>query len=307
MAAKLWEDTVVTALRDAQWMSCKGHALPQTFPPGFVKLDGNAESALGDLLYSSGERYYLIEVKSGRDEICSEWLDKDGKYKEKLVYSTLSHLWRELETFAAQRNSPEKELALKSIVQSTSCHHFAYWNEWTVGKFSTGEVVIEPYIAACLDLFDPDKVPKKSGIRRWNDNLFLLGKETNGEILAGKALSVQKMLSESSRCFAVATKHGGLHERNSYPIGLPFLEFQEYINTLTDNAGNGELDLHAIILSSSGRVFKSISSTADLRNVLNPDLLEVKSAEQKLKIIHPSKDGSPRSTTGLQKYGSSRS
>ncbi|WP_146096096.1 hypothetical protein [Xanthomonas arboricola] len=40
MVAKLWEDTVVTALRDAQWMNCKGYALPQTFPPGFVKLDG---------------------------------------------------------------------------------------------------------------------------------------------------------------------------------------------------------------------------------------------------------------------------
>lgn len=63
-----------------------------------------------------------------------------------------------------------------------------------------------PHLAACIDLFDPDKAPKNSGIRRWNDSLFLLRKETNGEILAGKALSVQTMLSENSRC--VAVQHG---------------------------------------------------------------------------------------------------
>lgn len=125
--------------------------------------------------------------------------------------------------------------------------------------------------------------------------------------MAGKALAVQKMLSESYRGFAVAKKNGILHTKNSYPLGLPLPQFQDYINTLTDTAGKGELDIHAIVLSNTGRVFKAVSSTAELRNFLTPDLLETKSPEQKLILINQSNPSSLRSTAGKPKNGSSKS
>lgn len=84
--AKLWENTLMTALRDAQWFNKAPQAL---FPPFFIKLDGNPESALGDaLLDADGGRYFLIEVKATRDQITEEWV-KRGRFRPKRAYAKL--------------------------------------------------------------------------------------------------------------------------------------------------------------------------------------------------------------------------
>ncbi|MCC8471409.1 hypothetical protein [Xanthomonas phaseoli] len=287
MAAKLWEDTVVTALRDAQWMNCKGYALPKTIPPGFVKLDGNAESALGDLLYSSGERYYLIEVKSGRDEISTEWLDRDGKYNEKKIYSSLKDLWEELENAARYGDHDEMTRGFDFFMKSISCHHAAYWSSWTGDSGATGEVVLEPYIAACIDALDPEKLESDQGIRKWNNNSFRIGSNINGTLRGAKAIPVKNIFDENSLAFSVIEEGNILRVGSSISLGLPLREFQSYVDTLVDRAGDGILDLHAIVLTDSGTTFKLISSTSDLKSVFDPKAEPVKSPELKTQIILP--------------------
>ncbi|QDI03231.1 hypothetical protein E4A48_05545 [Xanthomonas cerealis pv. cerealis] len=287
MAAKLWEDTVVTALRDAQWINCKGFALPQTFPPGFVKMDGNAESALGDLLYSSGERYYLIEVKSGRDEVPTEWIEK-GKYKEKVVYASLRTLWEELAD-ASEKNRPKdkRDQLLDFFLKSISCHHVSYWNPWTAGGIATGEAVLEPYMVACLDLFDPEGPAKGKGMLKWNNNDFRIGSTVNGTLLGARAIPVRKIFHETSCAFSVKKINEKFHVVSATPLGLPLDEFESYINTLTDIADGEALDLHAIVLSNTGTTFKVVSTTDDLKSIFSPSAPPERSPEQKLEVLIP--------------------
>jgi hypothetical protein len=56
---RIWEDTVILALRDLQWVKARPGR-----PAGLLKLDGNVETALGDAITSAGGRYFLFEFKS---------------------------------------------------------------------------------------------------------------------------------------------------------------------------------------------------------------------------------------------------
>lgn len=59
---KLWEDTIIIALRDYQWH--KAWTGNSRMPPAsLLKLDGNAESAMGDVLTSDDDRFFLFEFK----------------------------------------------------------------------------------------------------------------------------------------------------------------------------------------------------------------------------------------------------
>lgn len=59
---KLWEDTIIIALRDYQWHKA-WTTVPRTPPASLLKLDGNAESAMGDVLTSEDDRFFLFEFK----------------------------------------------------------------------------------------------------------------------------------------------------------------------------------------------------------------------------------------------------
>ncbi|MEX3964849.1 hypothetical protein AB4Y42_21985 [Paraburkholderia sp. EG286B] len=92
-----WEDPVIIALRDLQWMkhardsrrsieawlrnpgdeeaqqSAQKAIQQLNSPPDMLlKLDGNAESASGDVLTSSRQKYFLLEVKAGERAMRSE-------------------------------------------------------------------------------------------------------------------------------------------------------------------------------------------------------------------------------------------
>lgn len=67
---KPWEDTLILAFRDMQWI--KKIQNPEytekqelAKPPALmIKLDGNAETAAGDILAGINQRYFLFEFKS---------------------------------------------------------------------------------------------------------------------------------------------------------------------------------------------------------------------------------------------------
>lgn len=75
---KPWEDTLILAFRDMQWIKkiqnpeyTKRQELAK--PPALmIKLDGNAETAAGDILAGINQRFFLFEFKSAPTGFKSE-------------------------------------------------------------------------------------------------------------------------------------------------------------------------------------------------------------------------------------------
>lgn len=74
---RLWEDALILAFRDMQWIDRvlrPGLSLEDIArSPGLMlKLDGNAETAAGDIIASNEERFFLLEFKSNIDQLAKE-------------------------------------------------------------------------------------------------------------------------------------------------------------------------------------------------------------------------------------------
>ncbi|MFV0455025.1 MAG: hypothetical protein ACK5NQ_08525 [Pseudomonas sp.] len=75
---KPWEDTLILAFRDMQWIRQILNSSNKTIeelahPPSLMaKLDGNAESAAGDILAGYRQRYFLLEFKSSESRFSTE-------------------------------------------------------------------------------------------------------------------------------------------------------------------------------------------------------------------------------------------
>ncbi|CAM3098912.1 Uncharacterised protein [Ectopseudomonas mendocina] len=75
---KPWEDTLILAFRDMQWIRQIMNSSNKTLeglaqPPSLMaKLDGNAESAAGDILAGYRQRYFLLEFKSSASRFSTE-------------------------------------------------------------------------------------------------------------------------------------------------------------------------------------------------------------------------------------------
>lgn len=274
---KLWEDTVVTALRDAQWINCKGKSPKAVAPSGFLKLDGNAESALGDVIYSANSRYYIIEVKSSSADISSEWTGGSAKGSpQKKVYSNLAARWHELEEavddLGSGRNVEDirKEIFKHTnfIQKSVSCHLFAYWEHWTVDDADVGQVVITPYLSGCLRNIDPKKFNGSPYINRHFDSDFLMGRNVGGDSYVAEVAALGLMFEDGARVFAVNT-NGGENVSWSALLGLKLKDFQDYINELVGYSGDDVPEMHGIMMSDSGQVFEFFSSLSELKLALN--------------------------------------
>lgn len=105
-----WEDTVILAFRDMQWMrkqnanyeafvsarresdTVESETLRDNFltqictpPPLLAKLDGQAETASGDTLTAINERFFLLEFKASNDKL----RDEKGKFMYMLMQSVV--------------------------------------------------------------------------------------------------------------------------------------------------------------------------------------------------------------------------
>lgn len=102
---KPWEDTLILAFRDMQWIkriqsSTTEDKQELAKPPALmIKLDGKAETAAGDILAGVNSRYFLLEFKSA----LSGFKTEETKY----VYKHLSDAWSSY--------PPEKELLRLSL------------------------------------------------------------------------------------------------------------------------------------------------------------------------------------------------
>lgn len=272
---QLWEDTIVTALRDAQWLRC-GRRIPKSaFPSGFVKLDGNAESALGDVVYSSEERYFIFEVKALRSDIVSEWDRSDAK-SPKMVYQCLANYWSRLEDLSSIIDKNEEEQRVYSKIlwffkMSLAGHHFIYWDAWKDGHGQEcGEIVVESYVAACVDLFDEKKTTSpRQYLKPWPASYFgfTWGGESNR--LTSEVVSLDEALdSDVKICFS---QDGGLSGRR---VGLTIKELQTYVNTLVGN-GEEQEGIFAVVMSDTGSFYRVVGSTKHLAKIMVPSSVRI--------------------------------
>lgn len=176
--AKLWEDTIVIALRDMQWLAKIDYIRKQQFnngsissvdverhyvvPPGLAKMDGKAESKIGDVVAkATNDRFFIFEVKSTAAHINTEWRVDDSS-NSKLAYRRLKKKIDEVNKDYAEKAgslvkshvSNGKNLYDKTIndedyiKMSLRGHYFAYWTAESRQRIALGRVGLEPYILA---------------------------------------------------------------------------------------------------------------------------------------------------------------
>lgn len=257
--ARLWEDTVVLALRDQQWLRRLKSDPPvagqiaNAVPAGMIKLDGNAESNIGDVALRDGEKFFIFEVKSERFRIRDEWR-KAGTFRPKLVFQTLRDL-------AIRSRSKDARLEDRTNVErSFRCHYFAYW--WLTDDDNdeiNGSIVVEPYMAACARLRNASEIAAKNCIPSIKERL---------KLQADKNTVERVRLSEIFEC-----RLRSLSQR-VLDCGLDKDEFQSYINFLCKGNGieGGGEPIHAIVLSTLGSFFRVVSDTNHLASLLGGQL-----------------------------------
>ncbi|WDK02005.1 hypothetical protein [Xanthomonas campestris] len=266
---KLWEDTVVISLRDAQWLHCKDQRPKAVAPPSFLKMDGNAESSLGDVLFSSSAKFYLIEVKGTASDIASEWTGGASGDQKKRLYRALAHRWNQLEDAASREDDEEIKRLLNFFAASLSCHLFSYWEEWLLNDVKVGDVVVIPYLTGCIREYVKKDGQEGEFISNLFENSFLLGVERSGRSFVSEVASVDLLFKRNGRVFTTTKGSERVLLDWSLPLGLSLAELQAYVDALTEDEPDVP-DMHRILMDTSGQVFKSYASMADLKLALDP-------------------------------------
>jgi hypothetical protein len=289
--ARLWEDTIVIALRDAQWLRCQeineqtknkkaAKRPPPVIPAGFIKLDGRAESKIGDVTLAMEERLFIIEVKSSKDQVRDEWHHR-GEFRPKKVYARLS----DLVDYCNQYDHPlgdDDEMG-RHLMSSLNGHLIAYWDPNTnkeTGQI-TPTIAMAPYLQAVVDsLQDTNKTDSRLITRLPVSNAFAV-RQTKP---IGHA-TPQDLGRDSCRLLYNYRK--GKPAFHDEPLGLLADKFQGYVDFLC-TAANWETagePINAIVLSSYGTFFQVVSSTNELADLLSINFVQERTPERTPKAV----------------------
>jgi hypothetical protein len=270
--ARLWEDTLVIALRDAQWLQAMRHVQGQChpnpiYPQTFVKLDGNAERDMGDVFYEADSRFFLLEVKPTRTEIKDEWV-KRGKFKPKHAYRTLKAITKQwIHNGANMIGSSDNHTWME---RSLRAHHFVWWDDAQNYPNHLDNIRIQPYISAAIEL-RTTHAPTRTRTFPPHRHGFDVG-EDGGTVVWGDRTGTLPLIHSKEGCVAalvmVRLTAQGEPQLVAYwkrPLGLTQPEFQAYVDMLCQGSKN--LDIHAIVLSNCGRFMRVVTSISQLKNV----------------------------------------
>lgn len=296
--AKLWEDSVVTAIRDEKWLHALRHGAPMRgYPLPQLKMRGNAESRLGDLIDIVGERFFLFEVKATRQDIKDEWDTENKKDNH------LKKAFRVLRKCVVEpTNAVEAE---RTIELSLRGHFLAYWTEEYVESggeeitqaslskmnpphraafddlaITLDAVVATPYLIGCmtyweeptkhpLDCLDPDHAA--SIIRDTVQSRYSVAfyHPQNGSLMERDHIPLAMLYEGAGRTLDWSSVESG-----PMPMlmewGLDLDEMKEYMERLCAPYGASSEELHAVVMSTTGRFFRVFISTAELENMVSP-------------------------------------
>lgn len=313
--ARLWEDSIVIALRDMQWMNYLNTEESKRLdngdprvrgvvPPGFAKLDGNAESRIGDVtLLTEDERFFIFEVKSERVRIRDEWR-KGGAFKSKKVYRRLSALVNDVNNEGLGKSARSLELSLRG-------HYFVYFNAAESNDGVAGTIFAEPYITGSIaHRTDAEKLAGQT--------MRPLRGMKIGVALKGKLLERARFDLLFSHSAEISIGRGDYGKEHN--VGLDQDEFSEYVKFLchkgsreghksraSEDTEEWQEDeqwtaspepLHMIVLSSSGAFFRVVSDTNHLAYLLDlkerpaPAVTKSMSNVAKVKPAYPAQNGS---------------
>jgi hypothetical protein len=287
----LWEDTIVTALRDMQWLNIAAShydadnliEMLQVYPPVFLKLDGNAESKIGDVAMKQDERFFLIEVKSEEHAIRDEWQAGRRKDEEKALLARLKGL-------------PSDDEAMFRLCLRG--HLLTYWSgarKRPTDIWVPGQIWAEPYYLGCARLRRNCDVMQDVGLPFPDDDYLLeIEREaaqprdlrsisedlqrrldtkttTACSTRAGYQLAISAtLLQVFSGKVRVGKRLESGHLWQPEALGLTRDEFEEYLRFLVPKGE--EEPLHAVALTTHGSFYRIVTDTAHLGALIDGKL-----------------------------------
>ncbi|MBO9855810.1 hypothetical protein [Xanthomonas sp. A1809] len=294
--ARLWEESVVIGLRDMQWrlqlrnllsredllkstrarFQKQGNvtddvALRGVIPPGFVTLDGNAESSTADVALSSTKGFcFLVEVKPSKERIRDEW-KLGGKKKRKRKASVHSKAaFRTLKGLVeAFESDPADKKKSRLLRLSLRIHQVAYWEGQPRGKRRKGMIKVEPYINACIRMRRIDELTSDRCIPTLEHLHYQFVVDDTRD---NQRLSASEML-DTSKIIQFDITHEKTIKSYESAYGAEYKEFQEYVNWLCESCSeNGDIDqpINCIVMTSDG-FLQAISSLRELADLLKID------------------------------------
>jgi len=220
-------------------------------------------------MFSSSERFYLIEVKGGVSDIASEWTGGNSRDRKKRLYSALAYRWKLLESAASEDDKDEVERLVKFFSASLACHLFSYWEEWELNGIKVGDVVVVPYLAGCIRQYAEKVGQEGYFISNIFGAEFWLGEQRRGQALVSEVASVDILFKRNAKVFTSRGTSGKPILDWGIDLGLTLPELQAYINELAEDEGDIP-EMHGVVMDTSGQVFKSYASMADLKLALDP-------------------------------------
>jgi hypothetical protein len=275
--ARLWEDTIVLALRDVQWRAAwsksvtHGAGQPKMcYPKGIVKLDGSAESHLGDMAFKADDqRFFLIEVKSQMRQVKDEWWH--GAFKPKVLYKTLGSV---VNAVKFQASSSETENLILEL--SLRGHMIAFWNPGSQsGNVRPGHIELLPYLQAVVDSVDEDTISAEGLIKELPMpcvHSYLMDDPPDIRY----SLDVLDLHGDDFQIGHLDPATGNTSRKNIGPMGLSRDEFQTYVSYLTKvrtETGSEEPGepINAVVQTADDGFFQVVTTTAELADVLDPE------------------------------------
>lgn len=291
--AKLWEETVVLSIRDAQWQVMLSEwvtsfakrvveaasvesksggfltvgdvkrisdnsmaPLRRAVPPGFVKLDGAAESATADVALASTKGLcFLVEVKSDRASLRSEWKNiaerinplPSGAVRSKAAHGAVMKMVAEFNS-----NSNSSDL----LIKSHQCHQAAYWEVKQKGETGArGSVFVEPYVQACLRAQLPQEVGAAHVMPCPKDFGYHFGTSASPKKDPARMKIIDMMKSSYHLSYRISNSQPESTPFTNDTFGLNYNDFQDYIkwlcNTCTEGTG-GAQPINCLVLTTDG-------------------------------------------------------
>ncbi|KJV36968.1 hypothetical protein [Luteibacter yeojuensis] len=283
--AKLWEDTIVTVIRDEKWLHALRRGAPITgYPMPQLNMSGNAEQKLGDLVDVTDDRFFLFEVKAEREDIEDEWNTKNAEdgHKKKAFLALHACVY-----------GPKRPSGWNALVDRSLRGHFlAYWAEeydddqlneddvaeawmpphkasWRDLIKARNQVVVTPYILGCLDLWTEEGGEHIT--ERYRNAIrpgFFQAAPEKRYVRLHVPLSL--LYEGAGRTFFIDRDAPGETIYAESRWGLELAEMSNYIQQLCARFGSQPEPLHAVIMSSSGRFFRVVTTTAELKDMVTP-------------------------------------